>query len=99
MREVAISLPINFGMSIVIFINRIKEGCSVFLMPVSLVTAKESYLWNWILYAQVYRCRERDLEGRLRELQGEVEQREIEMRRREWSHTDTLQEKEREIER
>lgn len=68
-------------------------------MPVSLVTAKESYLWNWILYGQAYRCRERDLEGRLRELQGEVEQREIEMRRREWSHTDTLQEKEREIER
>lgn len=43
--------------------------------------------------------REAGLERQLREVQSQLEHQEADARRREWSHSDTLQEKEREIER
>ena len=39
------------------------------------------------------------MERQVRELQSQLEHQEADVRRREWSHSDTLQEKEREIER
>lgn len=48
---------------------------------------------------QGHREREAGLERQVCELQGQLEQQEAETRRREWSHRDTLQEKEKEIER
>ena len=49
--------------------------------------------------AKVHREREAGLERQLRELQSQLEHQEADTRRRDWSHSDTLQEKEREIER
>lgn len=49
--------------------------------------------------AKGHRERETGLERQLREVQSQLEHQEADARRREWSHSDALQEKEREIER
>ena len=48
---------------------------------------------------QAHRLRETEMEKQLRELQVRLEQGEVERRREEWSHTDSLQEKDKQIHR